>query len=89
MGILGTGRDQRNTSTRQFGRVIAGPVPEELIAPAKDGIGVRLLQKMGWRPGQGVGPRLTHRQWRREQKLRQSRRRGVPLFVCIVGCGSA
>lgn len=34
---------------------------ESLIVPAKTSIGQTLLQKLGWRPGQGLGPRVTHR----------------------------
>ncbi|KAI8330226.1 hypothetical protein BC941DRAFT_441289 [Chlamydoabsidia padenii] len=30
-----------------------------LVAPAPESIGTRLLQKMGWRSGQGVGPRAA------------------------------
>ncbi|XP_058639617.1 G patch domain-containing protein 1 isoform X2 [Onychostoma macrolepis] len=35
---------------------------EELIAPARSSIGVELLRKMGWKDGQGVGPRLKRKQ---------------------------
>ncbi|KAF8548711.1 hypothetical protein OG21DRAFT_1422602 [Imleria badia] len=36
---------------------------EQAILPApKDSVGGRLLKKMGWKPGQGVGPRVTWRQ---------------------------
>lgn len=31
--------------------VLQGPVPVDLVTPANDPIGVRLLQKMGWKPG--------------------------------------
>lgn len=34
---------------------------ESLIAPARTSIGQTLLQKQGWRPGQGIGPRVTAR----------------------------
>ncbi len=30
---------------------------EDLITPAKDSAGVRLLRLMGWREGHGIGPR--------------------------------
>jgi G patch domain-containing protein 1 len=36
-------------------------VLESLIAPARSSIGQSLLQKQGWRPGQGIGPRVTAR----------------------------
>jgi len=30
-----------------------------LLPPPKSSIGAKILQKMGWRPGQGVGPRVS------------------------------
>ncbi|KAG1469052.1 hypothetical protein G6F56_003486 [Rhizopus delemar] len=33
----------------------------DMLGPPKDAIGVRLLRKMGWRPGQGIGPRMSKR----------------------------
>ncbi|KAK3510302.1 hypothetical protein QTP70_034013 [Hemibagrus guttatus] len=46
---------------------LSAPIPgdtllEELITPARSSIGVELLRKMGWRDGQGVGPRVKRRQ---------------------------
>ena len=35
---------------------------EALLPTPKDSAGARILKKMGWRPGQGIGPRLTWRQ---------------------------
>ena len=32
------------------------------MPPPEDSPGMLLLRKMGWRPGQGVGPRITWRQ---------------------------
>lgn len=31
------------------------------MPPLEDSVGVRLLKKMGWRPGQGIGPRVSWR----------------------------
>ena len=51
----------------------AGTALDSLIAPAKSSIGEKLLQKQGWRPGQGIGPRVSLKKLRRqEQKLRKS-----------------
>lgn len=35
-------------------------------------IGVKLLMKMGWKPGQGVGPRVTMKQKSRMRKEREN-----------------
>ncbi|PCH44567.1 hypothetical protein WOLCODRAFT_77193 [Wolfiporia cocos MD-104 SS10] len=41
------------------------------LAPApQDSVGARVLKKMGWRPGQGVGPRLTYAQRRAQDGAR-------------------
>jgi G patch domain-containing protein 1 len=42
-------------STREG--LIPGPLPNELITPAESPIGIKLLRLMGWREGQGIGPR--------------------------------
>ncbi|XP_075045290.1 G patch domain-containing protein 1 isoform X2 [Mixophyes fleayi] len=50
---------------------VTAPIPgatilEDLIAPAKITIGVQLLRQMGWKEGQGVGPR-TKRNARKQR----------------------
>ncbi|BGP44388.1 hypothetical protein JCM10450v2_000199 [Rhodotorula kratochvilovae] len=37
-----------------------------LIQPSSSRVGLKLMRKMGWREGQGVGPRLTHAQRRKQ-----------------------
>jgi len=44
------------------------PVLDQFIKPAQETIGVGLLKKMGWKPGQGIGPKLT----RSRKKTKQS-----------------
>ncbi|RXK36349.1 G patch domain-containing protein 1 [Tremella mesenterica] len=44
-------------------------VLESMIAPARTSIGQTLLQKLGWRPGQGIGPRVSLR----KLKLQEAR----------------
>jgi G patch domain-containing protein 1 len=41
---------------------MARQIQEALMPVGEDSDGVKLLKKMGWRPGQGVGPRITWRQ---------------------------
>ncbi|KDQ61939.1 hypothetical protein JAAARDRAFT_190648 [Jaapia argillacea MUCL 33604] len=48
---------------------MAFKLEEALLSTPTDSAGARILRKMGWRPGQGIGPRLTWRQ-RKLQDLR-------------------
>lgn len=51
---------------------------EELIAPARSSIGVELLKKMGWKEGQGVGPRV------KRKARRQKREGGAKFYGCAL-----
>lgn len=49
---------------RERVRFSDGPIPGEpvlksILEPVRETIGVLLLMKMGWKPGQGIGPRLS------------------------------
>lgn len=47
---------------------------ESLVVPAATSIGQTLLQKLGWRPGQAIGPRVTLRKLKiQEGKLGKAR----------------
>ncbi|KAF8948314.1 hypothetical protein BGZ47_005616 [Haplosporangium gracile] len=35
---------------------------DDLIVPTSESIGARLLKRMGWKPGQGIGPRVSRQQ---------------------------
>ncbi|EDV96655.1 G patch domain-containing protein 1 homolog [Drosophila grimshawi] len=53
---------------------VTGPIPgvpvlEQLLRPVRDKVAVRILKSMGWKPGQGVGPRQT----RKEKRLATTR----------------
>ena len=39
----------------------AGDLFDDLIRPKNDTIGIKILRKMGWREGQGVGPRVQRK----------------------------
>ncbi|KAG8833154.1 hypothetical protein FRC17_011225 [Serendipita sp. 399] len=45
-----------------------------MLPPINESIGAQLLKKMGWKPGQGIGPRLTY-----EQLKRRCEQDGTPL----------
>ncbi|XP_017295369.1 G patch domain-containing protein 1 isoform X2 [Kryptolebias marmoratus] len=51
---------------------------EELIAPARLSIGVELLRRMGWKEGQGVGPRV------KRKPRRQQTESGVKTYGCLL-----
>ncbi|XP_033117559.1 G patch domain-containing protein 1-like [Anneissia japonica] len=45
------------------GGVIPGQAPlQDLIQPNRESVGIQLLRKMGWRHGQGIGPRQKKKQ---------------------------
>ena len=39
----------------------AGDLFDDLIRPKQDTIGIKILRRMGWREGQGVGPRVERK----------------------------
>ncbi|XP_041648562.1 G patch domain-containing protein 1 [Cheilinus undulatus] len=58
-------REKARAVNAQVALIPGDTLLEELIAPARSSIGVELLRKMGWKEGQGVGPRVkrkAHRQ---------------------------
>ncbi|XP_030060288.1 G patch domain-containing protein 1 isoform X2 [Microcaecilia unicolor] len=62
---------------------VTAPIPgasilEDLIAPAKLTIGVELLRKMGWKEGQGVGPRT------KRKPCKQKPAPGVKVYGCAL-----
>ncbi|XP_064641606.1 G patch domain-containing protein 1-like isoform X2 [Lineus longissimus] len=51
---------------------------EDLILPSKVPIGMRLLKKMGWKEGQGVGPRVK----KKKKKSKQADQAGAKVYGC-------
>ncbi|XP_039965122.1 G patch domain-containing protein 1 homolog [Bactrocera tryoni] len=60
---------KRKLMTTHSGPIPGKPVLEQLIVPNNVKISERILKSMGWRPGQGIGPRQT----RKEKKSARSR----------------
>ncbi|KAF7371047.1 G-patch domain [Mycena sanguinolenta] len=71
----GNGDDEEQDS-------IARTLEASMLPAAKDSAGARILKKMGWRIGQGIGPRVTLRQ-RKLQDLQASGRRVTEADVVI------
>ncbi|KAG7189842.1 hypothetical protein KM043_017499 [Ampulex compressa] len=68
---------QRGVKRERVNRDSNGPIPgtpvlKELLKPVKDTVGIVLLKKMGWKPGQGVGSRITKKE---KAKIRQRNER--------------
>uniref|UniRef100_A0A8C5RQX5 G-patch domain containing 1 n=1 Tax=Laticauda laticaudata TaxID=8630 RepID=A0A8C5RQX5_LATLA len=79
-------KDKIQEKARQLAGIVA-PIPgatvlDEFITPAKITIGIDLLRKMGWKEGQGVGPRVK----RKPQK--QKPEPGVKIYGCALPPGS-
>ncbi|XP_014225765.1 G patch domain-containing protein 1 homolog [Trichogramma pretiosum] len=74
----GTKRERSKASSD--GPIPGTPVLHELLKPAKERVGVTLLKKMGWRPGQGVGPRLT----KKEKKQIKHHQEKVKVYGCFL-----
>ncbi|NXY08203.1 GPTC1 protein, partial [Pteruthius melanotis] len=63
-------KDRIKEKARQIAGVVA-PIPgttafDDLIGPSKITVGVELLQKMGWKQGQGIGPRVKRKPCRQK-----------------------
>ncbi|KAG8861495.1 hypothetical protein FRB96_002944 [Tulasnella sp. 330] len=55
----GTEAEMRRRGATEEDDSLASSI-RNLIPATEDSVGAKLLQKMGWRPGQGVGPRVTY-----------------------------
>lgn len=61
---------------------------DDLIRPVRSTVGVRMLKKMGWREGQGVGPKIK----RKLRKLKAKKVHGnsilasSSIFLKIILC---
>ncbi|XP_037068932.1 G patch domain-containing protein 1-like [Pollicipes pollicipes] len=64
-----TGGTKRRHPQFDEGPIPGQPVLEQLIKPVRDTVGVRILKSMGWRPGQGIGPRVTRAEKKQQQKV--------------------
>ncbi|NXP72569.1 GPTC1 protein, partial [Ramphastos sulfuratus] len=78
-------KDRVQEKARQIAGVVAS-IPgttafDDLIRPSKITVGVELLQKMGWKEGQGIGPRI------KRKPLRQKPDPAVKVYGCALPPG--
>ncbi|XP_041510993.1 G patch domain-containing protein 1 [Microtus oregoni] len=80
-------KDRIREKARQLA-ASAAPIPgatllDDLITPAKLSVGFELLRKMGWKEGQGVGPRV------KRKPRRQRPDPGVKIYGCALPPGGS
>ncbi|XP_042294408.1 G patch domain-containing protein 1 [Sceloporus undulatus] len=81
-------KDRIKEKARQIAGVV-GPIPgaavlDEFIAPPKITVGVDLLRKMGWKEGQGVGPRVKRKPYKQNPVAESD----VKIYGCALPPGS-
>ncbi|KAF8628699.1 hypothetical protein AX17_005922 [Amanita inopinata Kibby_2008] len=62
---------------------IASVLEASILPAPKDSAGVRILRRMGWKPGQGIGPRITYRQ-RKLEDLRATTEKALSLADIVI-----
>ncbi|XP_026233418.1 G patch domain-containing protein 1 isoform X2 [Anabas testudineus] len=72
-------REKARAINAQAALIPGDTLLEELIAPARSSIGMELLRRMGWKEGQGVGPR----------EKRKARRQQTDAEAKVYGCALA
>ncbi|XP_049642530.1 G patch domain-containing protein 1 [Suncus etruscus] len=80
-------KDRIQEKARQLAAA-AAPIPgatllDDFVTPAKLSIGFELLRKMGWKEGQGIGPRVKRR------PRRQKPDSGVKIYGCALPPGGS
>ncbi|XP_070759386.1 G patch domain-containing protein 1 [Enoplosus armatus] len=71
-------REKARAVNAQAALIPGDTLLEELIAPARTSIGVELLRRMGWKEGQGVGPRV------KRKAHRQQTDGGSRVYGCVL-----
>ncbi|XP_062232935.1 G patch domain-containing protein TGH homolog [Phragmites australis] len=71
-------RKQASMEQKERPSAIPGPIPDELVVPTTNSIGVQLLMKMGWRQGRSI--RDSH-----AGSLYESRREARKAFLALSG----
>ncbi|PQM37575.1 G patch domain-containing protein TGH [Prunus yedoensis var. nudiflora] len=65
-------RKQAEKEQQKRPSAIPGPVPDELVLPSTDSIGVKLLLKMGWRHGRSIRDSHTDKSYDARREARKA-----------------
>ncbi|GFR61816.1 G patch domain-containing protein 1 [Elysia marginata] len=74
-------RKQRNDSSQVASSSILnmGSLINDLVVPEQLTVGIKLLRKMGWKEGQGLGPRIEQK---KKKKKKLQPKPGVKVYGC-------
>nr|XP_018904786.1 PREDICTED: G patch domain-containing protein 1 [Bemisia tabaci] len=72
---------------RKLPQYHSGPIPgvpvlSEILKPVSETIGVKLLKSMGWKPGQGIGPRITKSEKSKMKERLKKSAMGKKVYGC-------
>uniref|UniRef100_A0A3B4WGV7 G patch domain containing 1 n=1 Tax=Seriola lalandi dorsalis TaxID=1841481 RepID=A0A3B4WGV7_SERLL len=77
-------REKARAVNAQAALIPGDTLLEELIAPARSSIGVELLRRMGWKEGQGVGPRVKRKPRRQQTESCNTSHDAARLYGCAL-----
>lgn len=82
-----TSKEQSNK--RKFKQQSDGPIPgipvlHQLLEPARENIAIRLLKKMGWKEGQGIGARMTRKEKKQAEKRNEKELYVMKMYGCEI-----
>ncbi|KAG0363065.1 hypothetical protein BG005_002962 [Podila minutissima] len=69
--------------------VLPDRIIDDLIIPSSEPVGIRLLKRMGWKPGQGIGPRVTKKQKLPQDTTLSDDEDGTPANITFAPIDSA
>ena len=80
-----TGMAHQGGAPRQMPRKDLGPAAsllfsvDDMIRPTRNTIGARMLRKIGWREGQGIGPKIK----RKLRRMKAKQTFGIHTFAAL------
>ncbi|KAF9196729.1 hypothetical protein BGZ50_007893 [Haplosporangium sp. Z 11] len=69
--------------------VLPDTLIDDFIVPSSEPVGIRLLKRMGWKPGQGIGPRVSKRQRKSKEGHTSDDEADIPANITFAPIDSA